>query len=375
MAIRDIIEGLAVGAAVGTGDDKAVAAFREKNKLQRRIDELKSRDLLFETSEAAAQKIDQLKQQGVESNIKFDPNLSGFVIDSVKAAKAKKREPALFASIDEINRTANKQGLNVKKISAIDDPKTGATVFTAEFGSDVGAQNQNKRRDKLLDDANKAGLNITSEQMQNLGVSEQIDFINTQIAEKSALKRTASQEKRDVELQDLERETNNLITLFGKAQTESKDFSGFVGDEGLAGRLAGFAASGSANIGLSPNLSAYNRKRKAFATVAAKAAGEVRPTDQDITRFVATLPAIHLSDEENDILMEQLKVSFKDPEKLAKRWMDATGKSVPQIKSEDDALGDGAIKPTNSIMNTTKGKFQFVGFDKETGAKQYKKVA
>ncbi|MFH1230706.1 MAG: hypothetical protein V1709_04330 [Planctomycetota bacterium] len=120
---------------------------------------------------------------------------------------------------------------------------------------------------------------------------------------------TASKEKQAVESAELGSQAQSLIDLFRTGQEEGKtNIKGFGATE-LGGRIAGRQASILAAMGKKelPALNIYNRKKKAFATTVAKAAGEVRPTDEDIKRFMGTLPDFNLSDQENEIVIEQLK--------------------------------------------------------------------
>jgi len=72
----------------------------------------------------------------------------------------------------------------------------------------------------------------------------------------------------------------------------------------ISGRSAGLAADfGADDLN---KVQSFNLRRKAFATRVAKAAGEQRPTDVDIERFLATLPAMDLPDATNADLIQGL---------------------------------------------------------------------
>jgi hypothetical protein len=119
------------------------------------------------------------------------------------------------------------------------------------------------------------------------------------------VKQTAAQEKRNVEINELEGQVKNLIDLFKKARKEAGSVKG-IGERGIPGRIAGQVVVGKGKLGYSPAVNVFQDKIKAFATIVAKAAGEVRPTDMDIRRFVETLPTLKKNDAENEIIMNQL---------------------------------------------------------------------
>lgn len=151
-------------------------------------------------------------------------------------------------------------------------------------------------------------------------------------------KKTASQEKRDVEKTQLSDELSGLFESFTAARTEGeKTFGGAFGARGPIGRITGKVAGVKGKLGLSPAIDVFNSKRKAFATVVAKAAGEVRPTDVDIQRFVETLMSTERTDEENELIMKDLlrKVESDNTEELKQLWENATGRSIGGDKKPD----------------------------------------
>jgi hypothetical protein len=119
------------------------------------------------------------------------------------------------------------------------------------------------------------------------------------------VEKSAAQEKRDVEISELEGQAKNLIDLFSSARKEAETVPG-IGKQGYSGRIAGAATVAKGKLGYSPTVNVYQDKLKAFATTVAKAAGEQRPTDEDIKRFIDTMPSIAKSDEENNLLMDGL---------------------------------------------------------------------
>jgi hypothetical protein len=146
-------------------------------------------------------------------------------------------------------------------------------------------------------------------------------------------KPSESANKRNIEISELEGQMKNLFALFGTAQKEAKSKVPYSGSKGIPGRIAGKIVGGMGAAGYSPNVNVYNDKRKAFATVVAKAAGEVRPTDEDIKRFMGTLFDIGKSDEENKILADQLIADLKARGAQAV-WAGRTGKSSPQSQQQ-----------------------------------------
>lgn len=154
-------------------------------------------------------------------------------------------------------------------------------------------------------------------------------------------KKTASQEKRDVEKTQLSDELKGLFQSFAKARTEGEEgFGEAFGARGPLGRITGKAAGVKGKIGLSPAIDVFNSKRKAFATVVAKAAGEVRPTDVDIERFVETLMSTERSDEENELIMQDLlrKVESGDRDELRQLWENATGRKISGDQSSTEGV-------------------------------------
>lgn len=125
--------------------------------------------------------------------------------------------------------------------------------------------------------------------------------------DKKEVKPSAAAEKRAVEEQKLSDELGGLLKSFERARTEGRGAVKGFGASGIPGRLAGFGAKISGKAGYLPATNVYNAQRKAFATVVAKAAGEVRPTDEDIKRFVETLPDTSKSDEENALLISDIQ--------------------------------------------------------------------
>lgn len=152
-------------------------------------------------------------------------------------------------------------------------------------------------------------------------------------------KPSAAEEKRTVEEGKLGDELGGLLSSFDRATKEASSVPGF-GAPGVMGRLAGKGASVSGKFGYLPATNVYNAQRKAFATVVAKAAGEVRPTDEDIRRFVQTLPDIEKSDAENSLLISDIqdKVSKGN---IGELWGKAKSAPVPSFATEEEAEASG----------------------------------
>lgn len=119
------------------------------------------------------------------------------------------------------------------------------------------------------------------------------------------VKETGAQEKRNVEINELEGQVKGLIESFAGAREEVSDIKN-IGKRGVKGRVAGLEAVVRGKFGNSPKANVFQDKLKAFATTVAKAAGEVRPTDMDIKRFIGTLPTLTKNDEENTEIIEAL---------------------------------------------------------------------
>jgi hypothetical protein len=99
---------------------------------------------------------------------------------------------------------------------------------------------------------------------------------------------------------------NILTDLFDQARNEAKLAFPDIGRTDLRGKTSGFIAKQMGRINKLPTVIAYQARKKAFATTIAKAAGEVRPTDEDIKRFMESLPDLSLPDETNDILLNTM---------------------------------------------------------------------
>jgi hypothetical protein len=390
MALRDILRGAGIGAAIAQGDQNTAQAIRTQisqeqavEKLDRRKQELSDNDILFETPQAAALKIKELEGQGIKAKTKFDPKLQAFVIDSTEPGTARKPARSLLPTLEDVKQAA---GGNLFEAEFLEDPETGETGFAFKIKKSEGATTENtKELNSRLNKLSDLGGDVSREELNAFStMAEKLDFVNNKISATVSSKKTASEEKREVEKLDLKTGTDDLIDLFTKAQEEAKSASPSVGQAGVTGRISGGLVARQAQaLGQTvggvplPNVSAYNASMKAFATVAAKAAGEVRPTDQDIIRFMGTLPRVTLSDKENQILIDQLKRKTKDTEALADSWLQATGKKVTQLQTEEtfqqkDTVTD--IRPTGTIKETTEGKFEHVGFDKATGKKKYRRL-
>jgi len=352
-------------------------------KFKNRINELRENGLIFETPEAVGLKINDLKGQGIDATAKFDPNLRAFILDTTKPGQFKKPTRALLPTLDDVKREA--QG-NLFEAEYLEDQETGETGFAFKIKKSEGVTTENtKELNSRLNKLSNLGGDISREELNSFpNMLDKLDFVNTKIAGTISEKKTASQEKRDVEDFKLKKETNSLIDLFKTAIGEAKKANEGIGKSGLGGRIAGKVITGEASLlGESvrgktlANVNAYNISLKAFATVAAKAAGEIRPTNEDIIRFSATLPRFTLSDAENDILIEQLRKKTRNNESLANSWLEATGKKIEKIQTENtfkQNIPIDDIKPTNTIIVTNKGKFEFVGYDEKTGKKKYKRL-
>lgn len=160
--------------------------------------------------------------------------------------------------------------------------------------------------------------------------------------EEQAGTQSASQEKREVEETTLAKEVEGLIASFGRARKEQGELplvGEFAGKPGVS-RITGVIASIAGGLGLAPATSVFNKKRKAFATVVAKAAGEVRPTDVDIERFLGTLMNPNLTDAENELIMLDLLTKVKEggDEVAVNIWRQATGKEIGESIPESAQL-------------------------------------
>lgn len=116
---------------------------------------------------------------------------------------------------------------------------------------------------------------------------------------------SAAEDKRNVESRELSGQTKNIMELFNDAMIEAKGNSADVGKEGLGGRLANLSTIMAGKAGYSPNVNIFQERIKAFATVTAKQAGEQRPTDADIERFIGAMMNFKNNDKENAIQMAQ----------------------------------------------------------------------
>lgn len=130
---------------------------------------------------------------------------------------------------------------------------------------------------------------------------------------------------------------------FLKSQGISDTFAGLP--PGTQKILGGKLASAASAVGASnlDKVQAFNRRRKAFATRVAKAAGEERPTDEDIDRFLGTLPSFDLPDPTNASLITGLidDLNARGAEVI---WAERTSGAEPRAeerKSESSKYKEG----------------------------------
>ncbi len=151
------------------------------------------------------------------------------------------------------------------------------------------------------------------------------------IRKKAEKKISAAEEKRNVEERKLSDEFGVLLNSFERAKKEGQGIPNF-GSLGIKGRIAGKFSGISGKAGYSPAINVYNAQRKAFATVVAKAAGEIRPTDEDIKRFVETLPDVMKSDEENALLIGDIQEKISKGN-LGNLWKKSKDKKTIKLPS------------------------------------------
>lgn len=134
------------------------------------------------------------------------------------------------------------------------------------------------------------------------------------------------------EYKTLSSQAMNLKDLYIRAREELSTTKG-IGKPGVEGRVAGLIGKGKSALGVSPLANTYNARRLGFATTIAKAAGEVRPTDDDIKRFLKSLPDLALSDKENEnrIIEMEKDLASKNPEQIWKER--STGRKTIKLPS------------------------------------------
>lgn len=171
------------------------------------------------------------------------------------------------------------------------------------------------------------------------------------------VKKTAAQDKRDVENEELSNQIANVTDLFMKAREEASQVPGF-GKPGVAGRVANLTAIAGSKLGNLPTVKVFQDRIGAFATIAAKAAGEVRPTDADIERFSNSLTNLKNNDKENAVQLSQVLKDIESKgqgvlwaEPLVRQFESTTGVPVDYDFTKN---GD---KP--SSKNKTSGNQQF----------------
>lgn len=113
--------------------------------------------------------------------------------------------------------------------------------------------------------------------------------------------RNATQEKRDVENAELGGQSKIMIDLFNSAHKEASEMSEQFGKPGVGGRIANLNVIVAGKLGNAPAVNTFQDKIKAFASTVAKQAGEVRPTDADIERFIQAMLNLGKNDKENAI--------------------------------------------------------------------------
>ena len=159
------------------------------------------------------------------------------------------------------------------------------------------------------------------------------------------IKESADVLKRRTEAKELAGETENLMIMFEEARNELQSIPNF-GEEGFMGRLAGVGAKAMGALGQLPDTQSFIDRVESFATTTSKAAGEVRPTDEDIRRFSKAMLNIGRNDRENANQLAGVLRSLKNRGAstswalpFLERFEEITGESV-----NFDVEGQGSTK-------------------------------
>jgi len=174
-------------------------------------------------------------------------------------------------------------------------------------------------------------------------------------------KPTEAQQKRNVENVELSGQTKNIMELFNAARQESKGSFENVGKEGITGRIANIGAIAKAKFGYLPTVNVFQDRIKAFATITAKQAGEQRPTDADIERFIGAMMNFRNNDKENalqigqqlkDLQSRGLNVDWAKP--IMEQFESITGVSInagKAVKQEEKPIFGGQNNLENTISS------------------------
>jgi len=222
-----------------------------------------------------------------EQKSRYDLGIEqGFVKDvqeGIDANTLRLRYPSKSSDIDQLQRAGTVRSGGIKDTVKIDGQMTDVTPDSTVEGEIISG-----------------GVKFVPKGYDDLGRVTGYERIDASESEK----------KRSLEVTELDASIKNLVNSFALANKEAKQVDN-QGTRGIEGRIAGKIATIKGMVGDSPAVNVYRKRTKAFATTVAKAAGEVRPTDEDIRRFVATLMSTELSDEENQLLMEGLVADLR----------------------------------------------------------------
>lgn len=250
---------------------------------------------------------------------------------------------------------------------------TGSDIRDALERKNLMQQTNQQEINEVIPDSPGQQINQTGESRQGDQAGQggefevtEVDPVTGQPKKIVRKKKSAAQEKRDVENKEIAGQIQNIVGLFNKARSEAE--GSFIGEEfgkaSISGRIANRTALAQSQLGSLPAVKTFQDRIKAFATIVAKAAGEVRPTDRDIERFSNALVNLKNSDAENALQLEQIlkdvqakgqDISWAEP--LVRQFESRTGQNVdvsigdtPTFDTPEEAMGSNLPSGTKVII-------------------------
>lgn len=294
------------------------------------IPKLTMKDGAFELSASTPSESEMKSQFELDNEQSFIKDVqSGVSADTLYT-----RYPGKTSDIDNLRKAGAIRSADVQIESV-----SGKPITISEKGGATAAT-----------DANGKALELIPSGYDELGRIKGWDVV----------KPSQSQQNRDVETRELSAQIENLTDLFVRARREASSVEGF-GKPGPEGRVANVEAIIRGKAGLSPTVNVFTDRLPAFATLTAKAAGEVRPTDEDIRRFSKALMNLGMNDAENAIQLEQVIKDVRSKghsvlwaEPIIKAFEQETG-----VKVNID-FGTKTGKPVTTPINVGKYKVRSV---------------
>lgn len=316
------------------------------NRRQRSLDQLNRQNILSqirqrETVDPLDRRLQELRIQDIESKIRKrqEPN----ILDDLRNLET------MFGVADGLNDVS--LGVAIRKrqkeliapeadtVNANVEPEVGASFPTVPINRTPEGVPQTEEAPVKRPAVGEGSL----PQPDIFGKLTPEEKIQIKVAEKKALAQvpSAAQLKEQKELGTLVGQIDVLEKSFRRAR-KSVDDVPFFGKTGALGRLANQGVLIQGKLGQRPEVNVHQKKIDAFTTVVAKAAGEEKVSDHDARRFKQILPNLGLNDEENALIISDLKAELEA--KGAKQfWEDVVGHKVGEQPPQADPEIDSAL--------------------------------